>query len=645
MRFLRTALTLVAVWCTSTAIARAQDASEAPPPHVAIVDGVATLDREDMTEPATAGAPLVPGDRLRTERGRAEVLFPDGSAIDLDEYSSIELQGPTLLRVTSGRVRLSVAGTNNPASTVQFQIDTPVASAQTDGPGEYRISLLSDPSGLQTEMAVVRGSGALVSDFGTMPLRAGERSVAWDNAAPSRPQIFNSARFDAFDQWALGLRDQRRASRSGQYLPPDLRMYGGQLDRYGAWDYEAPYGYVWYPTVAAEWRPYYDGYWAPVPTYGWTWIGVDVWSWPTHHYGRWGYARSRWFWIPDRRWAPAWVSWGGAPGYVSWCPLGFDNRPVFSLSVSNGNNWRGWTVLSRDHFGGRRNVHQYAVAPRALPGNIGFVAHASAPVAPAYAVPRRGGSGAQVARGRQAPLDGQRVAGDLRQSSGVSRQPGVRERQPLPGQTPQGRQPSSGSRYPQAVSRPPQTFGETQPYTQQRVPDRQPQAISRQPQGAQPPLSRGERPSYDGTSRPTSPSDDRVYSRRRYERPVPAPSQPIAPVAPQAPERPQYGTAMRRSNPVAQPAMPIRPAEPSQSEGTRFSRRGAPAYVPATPPQPVAPPIASAPPARGPQQSQERAAPPRGQEQASPRGQEHQQSQQSSSEHQGGDGGGHSRRR
>jgi hypothetical protein len=75
---------------------------------------------------------------------------------------------------------------------------------------------------------------------------------------------------------------------STAHLPPELNVYGGAFDQYGAWQYDAPYGYVWYPTVAADWRPYYYGYWSSVPTYGPTWIGVDAWSWPTHHYGRWG---------------------------------------------------------------------------------------------------------------------------------------------------------------------------------------------------------------------------------------------------------------------------------------------------------------------------------------------------------------------
>ncbi len=139
-------------------------------------------------------------------------------------------------------------------------------------------------------------------------------------------------------------------------------MYGGTFDRYGAWQHEPQYGYVWYPSASPDWRPYYNGYWAANRPYGWTWIGLDVWGWPTHHYGRWGVSRSRWFWIPERRWAPSWVTWAAAPGYVSWCPLGFDNRPVFALSVNVGNPWLGWVVVPRTHFGAPgAYVHHYAV--------------------------------------------------------------------------------------------------------------------------------------------------------------------------------------------------------------------------------------------------------------------------------------------
>ena len=617
MRFPRATLTLIAVWCACSPAVRAQqESADIPPPHLARVDGTATLDREDVAEAATAGVPLVPGDRVRTERGLVELLFPDGSALDVDEYSTIELEGPTLLRMTSGRIILFAAGATNPASAAQFQIDTPVASAQTDGPGEYHISITGSPSNPQTEMAVVRGGGALVTEVGTTPLRSGERSTAWDNAAPSQPQLFNSARYDAFDQWARAQRDDERLaprSQSAQYLPADLRMYGGELDRNGSWDYEAPYGYVWYPTVAPQWRPYYDGYWAPVPSYGWTWVGVDVWSWPTHHYGRWGYVRNRWFWIPDRRWAPAWVSWGDAPGYVSWCPLGFDNRPVFALSVSVGGGyrgWNGWTVVSRDHFGGHRPVRQFAVAPRSLPANIGFVAQRSAPVAPPRAVPRRGFDN----RGQ--------FAGDRRQFPNVVGRTADGQPRAVPRRDVNGDRPAEGqaarpdrltsiTRGPQAVSRQPQTNGQPQPNGQpqrseQRGGDRS-RAFSRQPQlpggqtpqrpSAQSPQNGDRQPNErqnrgfsrtrpaDTTATHQNPSENRNASARpRYELPSTrqTPAQPIAPAATQPSERRQNGAAMRRAD-------PIRPPQPTQpdNQSPGFSRRsGGPFYSqrPAPPP-------------------------------------------------------------
>lgn len=403
MRFLLHACSVALVGALSVVPVTAQDfPSDAPPAHIAAADGNATLDRESESLPAAPGIPVIPGDRLRTTQARMEILFPDGTALDVDEYSTVEIQSPTLLRVSEGRILLVVAGAASPSTAARFHIDTPVAGADTYGPGEYRLSLTPGRSGLEAELAVIRGSAALTGDLGSMPLGAGERSVALDGVEPSYAQAFNSARLDAFDRWAADRRDDRRGSRSAQYLPDELRMYGGEFDRDGSWQYENSYGYVWYPAVAQDWRPYYNGYWTPVPTYGWTWIGVDRWAWPTHHYGRWGLAGARWFWIPDRRWAPAWVSWGAAPGYVSWCPLGFNDRPVFSLAASFGSSRGGfnaWVVLPRERFGNRYTpVRQWAVNARSLPARTPFIAQANAPVLPRRAASRIVGGGRSDAR-------------------------------------------------------------------------------------------------------------------------------------------------------------------------------------------------------------------------------------------------------
>jgi hypothetical protein len=362
----------------------AQEASDAvEPAHIAYVDGEVTLVRDGLTETAGVNVPVVVGDHVTTTAGRVEILFPDGTTLDIDESTDVEFLAPNLLRLLSGRVLLTVAGINQPTGTASYQIDTPVASVQVERAGDYKITVLGASDGNRTELAVSRGYATLLTERGSTAIRAGERIAAIENGSVSYPQPFNSARFDAFDRWVAEHREVRVGARSAQYMPSDLRMYAGTLDRNGSWEYDASYGYVWYPTVPAGWQPYYNGYWSPMPTYGWTWIGLDVWSWPTHHYGRWGYGRkSSWFWIPGRTWAPAWVSWGSAPGYVSWCPLGFDGRPVFGLSVGATSSWRGWVVVPRTSFGVTgHSASRYAIAPHRIPRTTAFSVHSTAPVA------------------------------------------------------------------------------------------------------------------------------------------------------------------------------------------------------------------------------------------------------------------------
>jgi len=319
---IRPLLLSVCVWSGVAGVAEAQQ--EPVPAYLAVVEGNATLQREGEVVTAEPNMPFVQGDRLRTQDGRVQIVFPDGSAIEVAENSEVECISPTRVRLLAGtmdRVQRAIGG-----------------------------------------------------------------------------------------------------SQSATHLPPELDVYGGTFDQYGTWQYDTPYGYVWYPTVAAGWQPYYYGYWAPVPRYGYTWIGADLWAWPTHHYGRWGFARNRWFWIPGRTWGPAWVSWASAPGYVSWCPLGFDGRPVFPFSYGFGRSWAGWPILPRANFGAfRYYAHRNAVDPRRIPANAAFVARTGPPAPPAARVGR-----ANVNNG---PTVGVAVPRYPRQSSVASRQMPVTPRQ------------------------------------------------------------------------------------------------------------------------------------------------------------------------------------------------------------------------
>jgi hypothetical protein len=375
--------------CAGPAIAQDARASEAPA-HISIVDGSATLERDGQIDSSPASMPLLAGDRIRTQGGRVEVLFRDGSTLYLDANSTLDFQSDAVVRLLEGRIRLAIAG---PPRAVDYRVDAPSAWVQITEPGEYRISLLGGERESEVELAVLRGAAELVNEDGRSEIRAGERAFARAGSAPSAPYVFNSAAWDAFDRWAESRRDQRLGA-SAQYLPEDVRPYAATFDSYGTWRHAPSYGYVWYPRVHSGWRPYYRGRWASLRPYGWTWIAHDPWGWPTHHYGRWGFSAGVWFWIPGRTWGPAWVSWAYSPGYVSWCPLGWNNRPV--LQIVNVNTfhgrrydpWHAWTVVPQRHFRGSYVNVNVLASTRADGRRFGrFVERQSAP-AVRYAVPR-----------------------------------------------------------------------------------------------------------------------------------------------------------------------------------------------------------------------------------------------------------------
>lgn len=373
-----------------------QDASQTEwnaddvPAHIAVVDGDATLERDSASNAAEMNTALLTGDRLRTSRGRVEVMFADGSAIDLDNGTTLDFLSDSLLRLQAGRIRLSIPRVS---SDLEYRVDAAGATATFKSGGDYRLTVgdiqSSEP---QVDLAVLYGSADLSTTEGRTLVRAGTHAVATEHSEPSVPYQFNASSSDDFDQWVDAQRQTHYGATSSQYLPSDLRYYSGDFDQYGTWDYQPTYGYVWYPQVSLDWRPYSSGRWSFVGNFGWFWVGLDRWSWPTHHYGRWGFNNSRWFWIPDRRWSPAWVSWAYTNDYVSWCPLGFDNRPVISLvGYSRGYDpWNSWTVVPFRSFRPNVYVSHVALAGRSFGADTWsrFTVRSAAPITRGVAVSR-----------------------------------------------------------------------------------------------------------------------------------------------------------------------------------------------------------------------------------------------------------------
>lgn len=130
-------------------------------------------------------------------------------------------------------------------------------------------------------------------------------------------------------------------------------LFYNSLSPYGNWVPISGYGYGWYPAQAGYgWQPYTDGQWV-WSDQGWTWVSYEPWGWATYHYGRWIYdSYYGWTWIPGTVWAPAWVSWYQAPGYIGWSPLPPDNNFFIEIGIGFSNYGYGYGPYYGGYYGG-----------------------------------------------------------------------------------------------------------------------------------------------------------------------------------------------------------------------------------------------------------------------------------------------------
>ena len=240
----------VLLWSSLLRSGGAQDAAGESPAHIAVVDGAALLERDGRAESAPASMPLLAGDRVRTQNGRVEILFADGSTLHLDANSTVDFQSDEVIRLLDGRVRLNIVGAGDANRRVAYRVDAPSAWVQIARSGEYRISVLGGGDGraAEVELAVLRGAADLVNEDGRTTLGAGERAFARAGAGPSPSYVFNSAAWDTFDRWSEGRRDSRLGV-SAEYLPDTVQTYASTFNQYGSWQIKPTYGRVWYPRV------------------------------------------------------------------------------------------------------------------------------------------------------------------------------------------------------------------------------------------------------------------------------------------------------------------------------------------------------------------------------------------------------------
>jgi len=298
--------------------------------RLSIVQGDVNVKRADSGAlvAAVINAPLMAGDHLQTSPGsRAEVELDSANLVRLApntdlgfadlEYHRYQLQ------LAAGTIQYRVLRNQD----AQIEIDTPSIAAKPLQTGEYRIAVLDDGT---TQITVRSGELEIYSPRGSEQIGAGKTVLV--RGDPSDPEFLTEAEIprDQFDDWCANRDQTLLASRSYQYVSPDVNG-AADLDAYGQW-VPSQYGTVWAPQPPyAGWSPYSDGEWIWEPYYGWTWVDYAPWGWAPYHYGR-------WFWNAGY----GWCWWPGPIGvHVYWAPalVGFFGWGGFGVGFGGGIGW------------------------------------------------------------------------------------------------------------------------------------------------------------------------------------------------------------------------------------------------------------------------------------------------------------------
>jgi hypothetical protein len=309
--------------------------------RISLLNGDVSVKRGDTGETVAAelNAPVVALDHVLTGQGsRAEVQFDWANMIRLGPESEVRIgelrDNSFLIQVAEGTTTFRVLRD----SSAQVEISTPTVSVRPTQKGTYRVTVRSDGS---TQITVRSGQAEIFSPRGTETLTSGKTMEARGTVSDPEYMINNAIPHDDWDTWNENRDKDMEKTQSYKYASPD--QYGADdLDGYGRWAYDSPYGYVWVPNVAAGWAPYRVGRWSWINYYGWTWVSGDPWGWAPYHYGSWYASPYGWAWYPGiigprYYWRPAVVGffgWGGIGvsvgvgfgagwgwGYVGWVPL------------------------------------------------------------------------------------------------------------------------------------------------------------------------------------------------------------------------------------------------------------------------------------------------------------------------------------
>jgi hypothetical protein len=287
-----------------------------------------------------ADAPFGLDDALySSERGKAEFIIPNGTAIKIDGATQIQMvvlnADLTHVDVASGIARLS---NRNEGGIVKAT--TPFGYI-VGGVGTEFDLLVGDQA---VEVIAIQGmvDFVLEEDKTRYEVTAGSESIVSDGFKVTSGDSAVDADWHAWNEDRGRIWEERLAAgaESADRLPEGLRDDAYVLEENGRWEsvsYRGETQPLWRPTnVAPDWEPFTAGRWTVYHGDN-TWMPDEPFGYVTHHYGNWVYVDDRraWYWAPPAAravvatpvlnigfsWYPGRVSWIHSGAFFGWIPL------------------------------------------------------------------------------------------------------------------------------------------------------------------------------------------------------------------------------------------------------------------------------------------------------------------------------------
>ena len=345
----------------SLVAAFADSAVIAPLSHVVWIDklvGAASFSPvgttgEDSWVPAKLNLVVAEGASIFTQNQdqATEVeLRWEGGSVRIAANSSVTLQREDeqamLLVLKQGTLNVSLDALQGDRT---FEVGTGNAGLEMTSVGQYHLE--TDAQGNAAMIRVDAGQIIAKGPSGQTVINSGQTAHLNGDSLQLDPlqQPTNTA--DRTAPPSPGGGSLGQPSYNNGFYGRDADPGSDQLAAYGQWAALPSGQQAWYPNVGAEWAPYNDGRWQWVDPGGWTWIDNAAWGFTPSHFGRWGYASNRWYWVPGPPvYSPAVVAWVGTPQMVAWVPLAPGESVNGIVTVSRFANHEHITAIPQQAF-------------------------------------------------------------------------------------------------------------------------------------------------------------------------------------------------------------------------------------------------------------------------------------------------------